>query len=288
MKVVEFRRCDNLVVAEILKDDATGYSVGNVMPLAPVAEISKVTEQSSETHFYDNVGAVIIKVEGSDEVTFTVPALELSQLAIVTGKTVDPLTGAYIGNSGTNKMYAVGYRVGLTDGTDRYVWRLKGMFTNVPDEVAQTGSNEINTNNQTVIWTGEKTMYKFAAGGVDGNPDHASEIVIDERDGKADVTKFFDQVVTPDNLPTLAKATTTAISVSPTTDSIEIEETTTITATTTPSGQSVAWHTSNPTIATVENGVVTGVGAGVAVVTAASGNYAASATITVTEPENNG
>ena len=92
MKVVEFRGCDNVVVAEVTKDDNTGYTVGNVVPLAPVAEVSKTTENSSETHYYDNVGAIVIRTEGSDEITLTVPALELGQLATITGKSVDPAT----------------------------------------------------------------------------------------------------------------------------------------------------------------------------------------------------
>jgi uncharacterized protein YjdB len=50
--------------------------------------------------------------------------------------------------------------------------------------------------------------------------------------------------------------------------SIEAGATATITATTAPSGQSVTWTTSNDTIATVANGVITAVAAGTATITA--------------------
>ena len=278
-KIVEFRGCDHLVVAEVTKDDATGYTVGAITSLAPVAEIAKTTENSSETHFYDNVGAIVIKAEGSDEVTLTVPALNLDQLAKVTGKSLDPQTGAYVDDEGVEKSYAIGYRITLTDGSFRYVWRLKGVFSNVPDEDSTTESNNIDTNNQSVVFTGNKTVYDFQAGSIKG---HAKAIVIDERDGLADVSKFFDQVVTPDNLASLAKATTTAISLSSSSEEIVKDNTATITATTTPSGQHVVWSTSNSAVATVAGGVITAVAVGTAVITATSGNYSASCTVTVT------
>lgn len=278
-KIVEFRGCDHLVVAEVTKDDATGYTVGAITSLAPVAEIAKTTENSSETHFYDNVGAIVIKAEGSDEVTLTVPALNLDQLAKVTGKSLDPQTGAYVDDEGVEKSYAIGYRITLTDGSFRYVWRLKGVFSNVPDEDSTTKSNNIDTNNQSVVFTGNKTVYDFQAGSIKG---HAKAIVIDERDGLADVSKFFDQVVTPDNLASLAKATTTAISLSSSSEEIVKDNTATITATTTPSGQHVVWSTSNSAVATVAGGVITAVAVGTAVITATSGNYSASCTVTVT------
>lgn len=281
-KTVEFRGCDNLVVAEITQDDATGYTVSSVIPLAPVAEIAKTTENSSETHYYDNTGMIVIRAEGSDEITLTVPALALNQLSIVTGKTVDPVTGAYIDNEGVEKYYALGYRLKLTDGTYRYVWRLRGMFSNIPDETSSTESDSVDTNNQEVVYTGSKTIYEFANGGGTGVKSRARAIVIDEHDGLADVTNFFNTVVTPDTLASLAKSTTSAVSVSPTTASVAVEATTAITATTTPAGNHVAWLTSNPAVATVANGVVTGVSAGTAVITAVSGNYSASTTVTVT------
>ena len=269
-KIVEFRGCDNVVVAEVTKDDATGYTVGNVIPLAPAGQISKTTENSSETHFYDNVGAIVINTEGADEVTITVPALNLDQLAIVTGKSIDSATGAYIDDEGTEKYYALGYRIQLSDNSYRYVWRLKGMFTR---------SNNVDTNNQSVIFTGNRTLYSFQAGTIKGR---TKAVVIDERDGLADVSGFFSQVITPDNVASLAKATTTAISLSSSSESIVKDETATITATTTPSGQHVTWSSSNPAVATVSGGVITAVAVGTAVITATSGNYSASCAVTVT------
>ena len=279
MKVVEFRGCDNVVVAEVTKDDSTGYTVGNIISLAPVAEVSKTTENSSETHFYDNVGAIIIRAEGSDEITLTTPALELGQLATITGKSVDPATGAYVDDEGVEKYYALGYRLKLTDGTYRYVWRLKGAFSNIPDETSTTESDSVDTNNQSVVFTGNKTLYSFQAGNIKGR---AKAVVIDERDGLADVSGFFSQVITPDNVASLAKATTTAISLSSSSESIVKDETATITATTTPSGQHVTWSSSNPAVATVAGGVITAVAVGTAVITATSGNYSASCAVTVT------
>ena len=117
-KTVEFRGCDNLVIAEVLADDRTNtYSVGEGEPLAPVAEIGKTVENSSETHYYDNVGMIIIRSEGSDEITLTVPALPLATVAKVTGKTIDPATGAFIDGEAVERYFAIGYRLRLTDGT---------------------------------------------------------------------------------------------------------------------------------------------------------------------------
>lgn len=275
MKQAEFRGCDSFVCAKITKDDKTGYTTGTVTEIAPIASIAKTSDVSNETHFYDNTGMIQIKAVGVDTVTFVVPAMYLEKLAIVTGAYIDPLTGAYMSGEDTDDEYAVGYRIKLTDGSYRYVWRLKGTFSNVPDENSNTESNNVDTQNQTVIFTGTKTIYEFTNGGA------RRDVVIDERDDKCDLTNFFAQVQTPDTIANLVKSSATAISVSPTTASITVGSTSTITATTTPSGQSVAWLTSNPAVATVDSsGVVTAVSAGTAVITAVSGSYSASATVT--------
>ena len=283
MKEAEFRGCDNFVCAKIIKDDKTGYQAGEVISIAPIASVAKSSNVNSETHFYDDSGLVQIRAIGADTVTFVVPAMYLAKLAIVTGATIDPTTGAYITADETDDEYAVGYRIKLTDGSYRYVWRLKGSFSNVPDENSNTESDSINTQNQTVVFSGTKTIYEFPGIG------RTKDIVMDERDDLCDFSTFFDRVQTPQTISNLIKSTTTAISVSPTTAEIAEGNTTTIVATVTPSGNKVVWQTSNPAVATVGTqtgapsnyGQVTAVSAGTAIITAVSGKYSASTTVTV-------
>lgn len=200
-KAVEFRGCDTLMFAEITKDDSSAdgaYTAGTPTPLAPVAEISKTVESSSTTDYYDNVGMITIRSEGSDEVTLTVPALSLSVLTTIIGKEVDEETGAFIDGDSVEKYFAIGYRLKLTDGTYRYVWRLKGTFS-IPDETSATENDSTDTNNQQLTFTGVKTVTKFAKNGKS-----AKAIVIDERDGKCDLSTFFEKVQTPDTIGDLA------------------------------------------------------------------------------------
>lgn len=200
-KVVEFRGCDNLVIAEVTADDKENeYTAGAVEVLAPVATVSKTVDNSTETHFYDNTGMLNIRSEGADEVTLTVPVLSLIKLAKLIGKTVDEETGAFIDGDAEERYFALGYRLKLTDGTYRYVWRLKGTFS-IPDETSETENEGTDTNNQELTFTGIKTITVFKK-----DNKRAKAVVLDERDGKCDLAKFFDKVQTPDTISALKKS----------------------------------------------------------------------------------
>lgn len=280
-QAVEFRGCDNLVMAEVLTDDGVnGYTTGAVTILAPVAEIAKTVENSSETHYYDNIGMITIRAEGTDEVTLTVPALPLPILAKVTGKTLDAATGAFIDGAPVEKYFAIGYRLKLTDGTYRYVWRLKGTF-GFPDETSSTENDGTDTNNQELVFTGVQTVTEFETGG------RARAIVIDERDGLCNLAPFFDEVQTPDTISDLVIVT--GITVSPTSTSIAVNEGKLISASVTTTDQSITptitWTSSNTNVATVNGGYVRGVSAGTAIIKATAGAYSAQCTVTVTGGE---
>ena len=194
--VDEFRGTDDLYYAEVTNDDNdTGYVTGAVKRLAPVAEISKTVETASDTKYYDNVAAITINAEGADTITLNIPALDLATLADITGKIYDSVTGAFMDGEATPKKFALGYRLGLTDGTYRYVWRYKGSFA-IPDETSQTKNAGTDSNGQTLTYTGISTIHKFTNAG--DKPQKA--LVVDERDGLADLTNFFDQVTTCDTL----------------------------------------------------------------------------------------
>ena len=195
--VDEFRGTDNLVYAEVMTDNNEtkgGYSTGNVTILAPVAEISKTVETASDTKYYDNKPALTINAEGADTITLTIPALDLKTLAAITGKTYDETLGAFFDGESTPKYFALGYRLKLTDGSYRYVWRYKGSFA-IPDETSQTENAGTDTNNQQLTYTGIETMHKFTKTGTS-----EKALVVDERDNKADLSKFFDEVTTCDTL----------------------------------------------------------------------------------------
>lgn len=273
----EFRGCENLVVARVLKDDATGYQTGAVVDLAEVARIAKTTAQNRSTSWYDNKPLIQTKAVGEDTITLVVPALTLDKLAIITGAQVDTATGAYMsGEEDTDYEYAIGYKLNMTDGTARYVWRLKGTFS-VPDEESESKkNNEITTHNQTITYTGVVTVYKFVNGG------SKRDTVIDERDGKVNVQFFFDSVMTPDNIGNIAKKDVTALSITPTTKEMAVGDTFRFTLNITPTGYTPTWVSSNPTVASITPaGDIEALREGVTIITATAGTLAAAATLTV-------
>ena len=203
--VDEFRGTDHLVYAEVLTDNnesGEGYTTGAVAILAPVAEISKTVETSSDTKYYDNKPALTINAEGADTITLTVPALDLKTLADITGKGYNTTTGAFTDGERMPKYFALGYRLRLTDGTYRYVWRYKGSFA-IPDETSQTENASTDSNNQQLTYTGIQTMHQFANSLPNPNSSQKA-LVVDERDGLANLSTFFDTVTTCDTLTAAA------------------------------------------------------------------------------------
>lgn len=87
----------------------------------------------------------------------------------------------------------------------------------------------------------------------------------------------LDTVIVADPIPC------TGISLSASTASVEAGKAVTLTATVTPNDttDSIVWSSSNNSLATVENGVVTAISSGSVTITATCGNYSATCAITV-------
>lgn len=196
---VEFRGCKGLVIAEVTQDNATGYTTGEVMPLAPVAEISKSVETSSEAHYYDNQAAIIIDTEGSDTVTFTIAVPDDETFALITGRTYDATKKVFIESERTQRYFAVGYILGeVGEGEDeRYVWRYKGTF-NIPEETSATKNDGTDANNLSLEYTGIYTNHEFTNGKGTGVAGTAKAMFIRESDNVTTAAKFFSEVCTPD------------------------------------------------------------------------------------------
>lgn len=198
---VEFRGCKRLVFAEVTKDDSTGYTTGTVKELAPVAEISKTVETSSEAKYYDNKAAIVINSEGADTVTFTVAIPDDEILADITGRVYDSTKKMFIEAPRANKYFAVGYILGETgEGEDeRCVWRYKGTF-NIPDETSATENDGTDSNNMSIEFTGIYTEHEFTNGGGVGVKNSAKAMFIRKSDNVMAEDDFFETVTTPDTL----------------------------------------------------------------------------------------
>lgn len=203
---VEFRGCKNLVYAEVTIDDnesgtGHGYVTGTVKPLAPVAEISKAVETSSESHYYDNRAAIVINSEGADTVTFTIAVPTDEVLADITGRTYDETKKMFIESERKQKYFAVGYILGEKgEGEDeRYVWRYKGTF-NIPDETSATENDGTDANNLSLEFTGIYTEHEFTNGKGTGVKGSAKASFVRSSDLPTNCTeeKWFSSVSTPD------------------------------------------------------------------------------------------
>ncbi|MED4061705.1 major tail protein [Priestia megaterium] len=199
-EITEYRGVEGLVAARVTVDDnetgsGHGYVTGEVFSLAGVAEISRTTESSNETHYYDNMPAVVVSSTGADELTITTSAIPLDVLAEITGQTYDSTTGAFIEGQRENRYFAVGYKTKKTNGDEVYVWRYKGVFS-IPESTHSTENDGTDAAGQELTFTGISTTHKFTK----ANNKGAKALNVDVAKGLADVSTFFDTVTSPDDL----------------------------------------------------------------------------------------
>ena len=189
-----YRGIKNLVYAEVLTDDETGYTTGEVKKLAPVAEIGKETETSSEPKYYDDVAMFVVDTVGPDEVTLTVAGIPVDVLADITGQFYDEELGLMVEGDREPKYFAIGYEAKKTNGARVVVWRYKGTF-GIPADTYVTEDDGTDANGQELTYTGIRTLHKFAK-----NSSGAKASIIHEDAGNADLATFFDTVTTPDDV----------------------------------------------------------------------------------------
>ena len=181
--VFEFRGVEDLFYAEVTEDSENQFSTGTPKRLSYTATISKEVESSSETHYYDNKGMIVINAKGAETFTLTVAPPKLETLAEITGQAFDAAAGMLMEGDVTPKYFAIGYKTKGTDGNWRYCWKYKGQFA-IPSEEVNTESDSIDTTNTELTFTAINTIHKFAQTVGDVTTNKAmSGIVVDERYG---------------------------------------------------------------------------------------------------------
>lgn len=196
LKFEEYRGVRGLVVAELTETvDAQGVvteTYGTVQPLSGVQQISAEVNEATETHYYDDMAAIVVDSEGEDTYTLVVSVPAKKTRALIEGTTYDETTGALIGSKKKKKYFALGFIADKLNGTEEYNWIYKGKFTG-GNKTHDTKTDGTDATNMEYTFTSIHTATAFAKGG------NCKYLSVDN-DGKADLDAFFDTVVTPDKL----------------------------------------------------------------------------------------
>ena len=199
-KIYEYRGVEGLVAAPVTEDSATNFTTGEVFDIAGVSEIAKSTDSTNESHYYDNVAAVVISSTGADEISINTSAIPLDVLAQITGQAYDAATGMFVEQERTPNYFALGYRTKDTNGNVYFVWRLKGRF-GIPAQTNTTENDGTDANGQELVYTGVSTVHQFTKTGK-----KAKAITVDTSVNPQDAATFFASVQTPDTVTAASPA----------------------------------------------------------------------------------
>ena len=205
LKFEEYRGVRQLVLAPMTEtiDETTGEVIetyGAVQPLSGVQQVSAEVNESSETHYYDDMAAIVVDSEGEDTYTLVVSIPSKRTRALIEGTTYDEATGALIGSKKQKGYFALGFIADKLNGSEEYNWIYKGKFTGGSrTHDTKTDGTEATNMEYTFTSIHTSTKYKKANGG------NCKYLSVDN-DGKADLSEFFSKVTTPDEL----KANTSA------------------------------------------------------------------------------
>lgn len=207
--IKEYRGIRDLVAAELLVDTLSELTYDTPFPIAGIAELTRTTENSSESHYYDNIAAIVIDSVGADEVTCSCSAIPLNVLAKLTGQYYDSITKTFVECEGTKKYFAIGYVTEDTDGNEVYVWRHK-VKCSIPDSTHATKNDGTDANGQEITFTGISTIHKFTKTGKPAkavNHEASSGIILE--------TDFFAKPQTIDTLTQDSPVTPNPVTFSP-------------------------------------------------------------------------
>lgn len=196
VKIEEYRGVRRLMAAKLIEDTTEKITYGTPFPVAGVAEISRSTEASSATHYYDNAAAIVIDSVGSDEVTITASAFPFDVLAQITGQCYDEEKGMFVEGERESEYYALGYVTEKTDGTEIFVWRSKGKFS-IPDSDHKSKDDGTDASGQEITYTGINTNHKFE---LDSKKKTIKAVNVDTKKNPQDEETFFGTVQTPETI----------------------------------------------------------------------------------------
>lgn len=275
-----YRGVRGAVYAEVLSDTSEGITYGTVKNFTGLINVGVSQDSNSDPVYIDNFPAIMVNSTGPITLSLETSGMPIEQKSDILGHYYDSNSGMYVIGERRPKTFAFGYIGKYTTGKEYYTWLLKGTFS-VPEYTSSTENNGTDSSGETLTFTGIATTAVF-----DRTNRQEMQVVIDETTNPLNITEtqFFATVQTPDTIG--ATVAVTGVGLAPSTASVAKNATVTLTATVTPSNASnkaVTWESSDSLVATVENGVVSGIDDGVATITVTTvdGDFTDTSTVTV-------
>lgn len=203
MEYNEYRGVRGLVIAEITSDNGT-YTTGTWQKLSGVQNVALATTESSETHYYDNLPAIVVDSEGADELTLTISVLDNKTRALIEGRTYIEGVDMLVKTPKTNKLFALGFIGEKTNGKEEFNILYKGKFTG-GNETHSTKNDGTEANNLEYTFTAIYTTSGIAS----GKPAKSVKVMASDKVTEAAVFGTFTEDVstisplTPDDLAEL-------------------------------------------------------------------------------------
>lgn len=186
---------------KVTKDDATAYEAGEVKVLSRTAEISQTTEQAQNVVYYSNVAAYAINSRGATTLSAVLEGLKLKVLAELLGAEINAETGAiYDSGEAKDLAFGISFRADYVGEEGAKYYSFPKVAISIPDESTKTKDAGTDTLNQTVTITAVSTIHKFET---TGEPCKVVQCDTENSGELLDLTKFFDEAITPDSLATV-------------------------------------------------------------------------------------
>lgn len=157
---------DDLYVAAVTQDDASGYVADTPEYFAPAAEASQKPTINTETQYADDAPFEVVSIEGETEIELTVTGIPAVMLAKITGKVFNAASGrVWEDPESVAPYHALSFRSLKSNGKYRYYQYLKGRFS-MPEQEAATKTDKPDIKATKIIYTAIPSVYKFNLGSV--------------------------------------------------------------------------------------------------------------------------
>lgn len=188
--------CDNVVVAKLTEstDGTPTYIEPTALP--GVIKLSVNPNASLDTLFYDDGPGDTAATLGKIEVEFEKNALSTTEKAYLLGHGIDTNGVLVFGANDVPPWIALGFRTLKSNGTYKFVWLLKGKFSD-PEESNETKGDSISFQTDTIKGQFVKLNKEYT---VDGKTSKPYKTEVDEEHTGANaklITDWFKAPVLP-------------------------------------------------------------------------------------------